>query len=423
MTDRSQWSAPLAREVAFWACTGLVVGSLCTALVPRPHHSEHRIQSRHAAPTASAQRTPQGRLPVEHPMRPGVSRQAASVGVNDATSPNSQQSSTLLSSVVPSALWAVTAAALVSVLRRWRSVPAWSSPAPAPSWVTCTTAAEDSDWPTASGVAEAEAKGAPPDPAAPTSTPAAEAPPAPPTPPPSQPKASKADLAALKAKLYSICATTSRGFGATDRDRVAVRRIVDDVVASGRGVPEPTQGLVRAAMYPGIVEVDGPILGTWQLLYTTARDVLVLEGNPLLQVQSIYQVFRANGNITNVIDLGPRPTSLLTGPVADSTLRQKVGTRGAARSAFRVGLTFDSVESRPVTLFGQRLDFPPLKVNLPKLPFLEARLGADSTDLDAIGYFDIMYLDTDLLIYTQGRGNTPNGLIILTKRPDLEGQL
>lgn len=28
-------------------------------------------------------------------------------------------------------------------------------------------------------------------------------------------------------------------------------------------------------------------------------------------------------------------------------------------------------------------------------------------------YFDIMYLDADLLIYTQGRGNTPNGLIIL----------
>lgn len=39
-----------------------------------PAASRPWIQSRHAAPTAVAQRTLRGRLPVEHPMRPGVSR-------------------------------------------------------------------------------------------------------------------------------------------------------------------------------------------------------------------------------------------------------------------------------------------------------------------------------------------------------------
>lgn len=54
------------------------------------------------------------------------------------------------------------------------------------------------------------------------------------------------------------------------------------------------------------------------------------------------QIIRGNGIISNVIDVGPRPTALLS---RDTVLRQVVRIRGAARSATRVGLTFEAVSS------------------------------------------------------------------------------
>ena len=133
------------------------------------------------------------------------------------------------------------------------------------------------------------------------------------------------------------------------------------------------------------------------------------------------QVFQADGAITNIIDLGPRLTSILPVP-GDSILRQKVGTRGAARGPARVGLTFESVTVKPVSLLGQDLGaLPPLKLDLPRLTLFGSRnIGAESEAVEGPGYFDVLYLDGDFLAIKQ---NEPGGLFVFTRRKDLDGAL
>ena len=74
----------------------------------------------------------------------------------------------------------------------------------------------------------------------------------------------------------------------------------------------------------------------------------------------------------------------------------------------RVGLVFNSVSLQPVEVLGVAADaLPPLGVNFPKIP------GADGTS--GPGYFDILYLDKNMLIYKQ---NDPGGYFVLTKVDD-----
>lgn len=282
------------------------------------------------------------------------------------------------------------------------------------SWTACAlSATEVSDWPDAATAAQMDSSPSVDPALSPSSTSNKST-----NSPSSEVKSTAVEP--LKAQLYARCATSSRGFGATRSDREGIQSIIDNIIATGAGVKEPTQGLMRSALYPGTLAPDGPLLGTWQLLYTTASDVLSLEGNPLIQVQSIYQIFRANGFITNIIDLGPRTASIIRNPLGDSVLRQMVGTRGAARSPTRVGLSFESITSKPVSLLGQDVsNLPPLSFDLPKLGDI-FNIGADSTTLDGASYFDILYLDNDLLVVTQSQ---PGGMFVLTKRPDLDGKL
>jgi hypothetical protein len=73
----------------------------------------------------------------------------------------------------------------------------------------------------------------------------------------------------------------------------------------------------------------------------------------------------------------------------------------------RIGLTFQRVELQPLEVFGwDGRSLPPLSWNLPKLP------GTDST-----GYFDVTFLDEDLLIIRQ---NAPGGRFVLLRVDDLE---
>jgi hypothetical protein len=202
----------------------------------------------------------------------------------------------------------------------------------------------------------------------------------------------------LKAKLLQLGASYDRGFGASSSARQEVLGVIDGLEAVN---PETnaTRGIAG--------DEPSPLEGSWRLIWTTAQDVLVLAASPLSTVGAIYQVF-APPVVTNIIDLLPRaqalfPPSLLP----QSLLRAEVTTRASPRrdKMNRVGLVFEAVKLKPIEVFGYDAgQFPPLAFDLPKIP---------GTDLESSpGYFDVTYLDSELLIIRQ---NAPGGLFVLAK--------
>ena len=140
----------------------------------------------------------------------------------------------------------------------------------------------------------------------------------------------------LKSQLFARCAACDRGYGANNNDRIVVSDLISEL-QSLSAEKTPTRGL-----YPNNNTIDSaPLEGVWQMVYTSAYDVLSLSASPLTIVQGIYQVICANGTVVNVIDLAPRTQALL--PVQlqktlGSTLRAKVLINGRARSDQRVTL-------------------------------------------------------------------------------------
>lgn len=139
------------------------------------------------------------------------------------------------------------------------------------------------------------------------------------------------------------------------------------------------------------------------MVWTTAQDVLLLGANPVVSVGAIYQ-FISPPTITNVIDFMPRfqnflPPSL----VANSMARAEVKTKASSRinKPNRVGLNFERVEFQGKELLGQDVSklLPPLGLDLPRIELSED-----------IGYFDITFLDSEMLVIRQ---NTPGGCFVL----------
>lgn len=207
----------------------------------------------------------------------------------------------------------------------------------------------------------------------------------------------------LKRDLLSLGASYDRGFGAS----TSARSRVDDLIRELEVFNEETEAS------RGIDGADvSPLSGSWRMIWTTASDVLVLGASPVATVGAIYQIYLPPV-VTNVIDFIPRIQALLPPNVVPSTLvRAKVQTRASFRNGFpnRVGLLFESVKLQPVEVLGMdATDLPPFAANLPKIP---------GTDNDSgPGYFDVTYLDDELLVIRQ---NAPGGLFALVKVSDSE---
>ena len=208
----------------------------------------------------------------------------------------------------------------------------------------------------------------------------------------------------LKNKLLNLCASYDRGYGSTP----SARRRVDDIVSELTDL-NPNMDGARGIDGNGPADT-APLGGIWRMVWTTAVDVLNLGANPVVAPAAIYQKIDPPTAI-NIIDFVPRLQSLLPGLPAN-VLRAEVTTTAYSRVNMpgRVGLVFNSVSLQPVEVLGMAADaLPPLGVNFPKIP------GADGTS--GPGYFDILYLDEDMLIYKQ---NDPGGYFVLTKVDDCD---
>lgn len=215
------------------------------------------------------------------------------------------------------------------------------------------------------------------------------------------------DRESLKTSLLRTCAACARGFGASPSDR----RRVDAIIEKLSLMPPdagPTRGLAGSdgTLWAGRGfegAQGGPLEGRWRLIYTDASDVLGLDINPFVGVGSVWQEISLPSTVDNVIELFPRAEALLPAGMR-SAVTLRVGTRAAARSATRVGLTFERVALRGKSIFGFDVSslLPPLSAPLPRVP------GAGGADTEASpAFFDILYLDAELLLIRQ---NSPGGV-------------
>eukprot|EP00555_Chaetoceros_dichaeta_P007613 CAMPEP_0198253686 /NCGR_PEP_ID=MMETSP1447-20131203/4088_1 /TAXON_ID=420782 /ORGANISM="Chaetoceros dichaeta, Strain CCMP1751" /LENGTH=274 /DNA_ID=CAMNT_0043939463 /DNA_START=55 /DNA_END=879 /DNA_ORIENTATION=- len=204
---------------------------------------------------------------------------------------------------------------------------------------------------------------------------------------------------AAKKKMLQLGASYDRGFGASPN----ARKQVEDVIAELELLNDETDA-ARGIDGTGF----SPMEGNWRMVWCTASDVLILGANPLLTVGAIYQIYEPP-IVTNVIDLIPRVQNLFPPNLAPSSLlRAEVQTRSSPRADYpmRVGLDFEAVSLKPVEFLGQDAGFlPPLGFDLPRVFELP----------DDVGYFDVTFLDDELVIIKQ---NAPGGLFVLARVDD-----
>lgn len=217
----------------------------------------------------------------------------------------------------------------------------------------------------------------------------------------------------LKQDLYRLCAMTDRGFAANPTDRNEIMGIVEKLKESSIGT-DCTYGL--SPRNDVTDESKELLFGVWTMLYTTAFDVLSLNLSPFTVVNGIYQIIERDGNSANIIDLSPRIQSILPANIVGngSVLRLKVITKSFSKSTTRVGLDFKSLEVKPLTLFNIPISLPfDIKATLPQSLLFPDKDGVSTSP----GYFDVIYLDNDLLIIKQ---NNVDGYFVHSKRCELE---
>lgn len=225
----------------------------------------------------------------------------------------------------------------------------------------------------------------------------------------------------LKRKLYQLAASYDRGFAATPKARSEANEIIEQLAAVN-----PTENASRGIDGDDFSD-DVPLRATWRMIWTTAFDVVSLGASPIAAPSAIYQKITDPPIATNIIDFIPRAQTFFpSSSVPSSLLRAEVTTRASSRkgSANRVGLVFEGVKLQPIEFLGQKVDnLPPLSVDLTWqqdlidqianfVPGLENFSSEGKDDVDAPGYFDVEYLDDELLIICQ---QAPGGRFALVK--------
>lgn len=234
----------------------------------------------------------------------------------------------------------------------------------------------------------------------------------------------------LKRQLLSVAASYDRGFSSTPAVRQSVEDIIQQLAMINPNKDKASHGMNGISDDNDDTNGDVPLKGIWRLIWTTAYDVVSLGASPIVAPSAIYQDIRYPPAIINIIDFIPR---ILLGPT--SLLRAKVTTRASIRDANRVGLIFEGVVLQPMELFGQKVDtlFPPLLTldfTLPQTIIRQlinlvpgglitnddssSSKGKNNTNNndESPGYFDVEYVDEELLIIRQ---QIPGGVFALVK--------
>jgi len=214
-------------------------------------------------------------------------------------------------------------------------------------------------------------------------------------------------VAKLKSDILALAAAYDRGYGATQGVKQKVDNLIDNL-SGYQDIEDVATGFQPSGEY--IVDntlSPPPLKGCWQMVWTTAYDVLSI-ATPLATVSAIYQDIDPSLNSAiNIIDLIPRTQAFLPPQLPTPVTRLKVQTKATRRGPKRVGLVFESVEIQPFKNIIKD-DLPiPIKFDLPTR-YLEQYLS----NFDSPGYFDVTYLDTDMLIIKQ---NAPGGCFVLIK--------
>ena len=213
---------------------------------------------------------------------------------------------------------------------------------------------------------------------------------------------------AAKLKLLRQTAVCDRGFFATPTQRESIEQAIQDLLNEQAGFAVPTKGL-----NPNMNgEEECPLEGLWSLVYTDAFDVVSLAASPVAALRGIYFEINRDGESSNLIEFAPRLEANFGKAFPETTVRARVKTRSKARSETRVGLSFVGASIEPQKFLGFDASvLPPLGVDFPKLPSL--MIGAeDNADSSSPGFYDIKYLDNDLLILNQ---NEPGGVFVSTR--------
>ena len=221
----------------------------------------------------------------------------------------------------------------------------------------------------------------------------------------------------LKKQLYKLSASFDRGFGATPTARDEAEDIISQLAAVN-----PTHNPARGIDGDGVAGEEVPLKGIWRMIWTSAYDVVSLGASPISTTSAIYQDISNPPAALNIIDFIPKSQSILPASLSPpSLLRAEVATRASSRNVStndRVGLIFEGLKLQPIELLGQKVDnLPPLSIDFTWQQTLVEKLielvpGLDKSSFgfsdeegevspDAPGYFDIPYVDNELLVIRQ----------------------
>lgn len=216
----------------------------------------------------------------------------------------------------------------------------------------------------------------------------------------------------LEQELILMGASYDRGFGASPLARQKVEDMIQQL-ADMQPVDNDVTVNIDGRSKNGDSQAS-PLQGVWRLVWTTAQNILVLNGSPFATAGAIYLVVEPP-IVTSIIDFVPRyeslfPVNRLPHTLTRAKTRSKASTSLSSTRTIR--LTQESVNVKTLDILGRKTGsaLPALNLKVPKLP------GASDSD-ESQRALRVLFLDGKMLITKQ---DEPGGINVFVKVDDAE---